>query len=677
MFRNLRGLEELTIDSFSNTRFGRGFEALVSLRLLNLSGKSAHCRIESLINDSLSVFTSSNIVSLDLSYCEDLSEIQTNAFAPLKKQLKHLTLDNAMSLGLHQSLSALYGLQGTNMSSLNFRNVDYTTSLYVTEDIQDRELFAETMQYLENICVSDLNLADNHILYIDIISFFSKNNTISKCLRRLDFQGNMLFGDYQIDILDNLYPLIIVNLEYIDISSFVCYREKSKMPRSIFSKMSSPRHWFLPRKLKTLIADAVNKDIEYNGDMKFNERNSFETLSVCNYDHVTLTGSIEGLVNLKTLKIAHNHNMTLSVSFFDTFPSLENLYLNDVSLPEGYFCQKGRRLFSKLTKLTLLDISGNDIRCLPKNIFKDNHKLQTLILSNNQFHTIPFSINHVPNLLTLKMDVNQIDVLSESTTSSLDIHARTNKHFYLDLSGNKLICVCGESVYFLSWLQGNDYLINREQYSCTIYNGSSVRVMDFNAERLWRHCSGQVWLLIAIPLFVFDILVFVSSFVVLKHKTQAIYFFKNLFRKCAMCPARTDYKFDICLCYADQDWRGACLDIAVHLERRYGYTVYLHDKNSIPGEPLADSIMYGINNSWKTVLLLTQNFIEDGWSWFTMHVAIRAVTWRTPYRLIVLRDPRRACEIPDCILCVVDEDRILPTPDQDVDESWEALVCLI
>ncbi|XP_041349251.1 toll-like receptor 4 [Gigantopelta aegis] len=334
IFQPLSRLQELTIDSFKEAKFSSGFGAMKSLTALNLSGTSAHCNIEILYNDSLSVFNSSSISTLDLSSC-NIYKMHVDALAPLK-HLKKFNLENS-PIGLHKSLQVLHGLRGTNMSSLNFKKVD-NEYFSIIDRIYDEQLLSEYLQYLETICVSELNLAENNILYIDLESLFNK---------------------------------------------------------------------------------------------------------------------------------------------------------------------------------------------------------------------------------------------------------------------------------------------------------------------------------------------------IIKHKTQAIYFFKNLIRKCTMCPTRADFEFDICLCYADRDWREACLAVAEHLERRHNYKIYLHDRNSIPGEPLAESIMYGINNSWKTILLFTHNFIDDGWSWFTVQVAVSAVTWRTPYRLIVLRDPRRACELPDCILCVVDEDRIIPMPDQEVETSWDDLVRLI
>ena len=674
IFQYLGNLEELTIDTFE-THFGSGFKHLVSLRVLNLSGKSAYCNIKMLCNDSLLVFNSSKISSLDLSYCELLSEIQTNAFAPLK-HLSNLSLENDKRLGLHKSLSSLYSLQGTNMSSVNFKNVDLTGTL-VTHLIHDEQLTAENLKYLENICISELNLAENHILFLNYTSLMDRNNILSRCLRRLDLHTNMIYGNYDIP---SMVTLNLDILEYLDTSHFTCYQKTQKNSNAIYnSKSSDPVSeviLYFPRNLKVFILDAAYENISFTTDTRFTTNNCLETFSLSYYNYVTITAVIEGLIHLKTFKLAHNNNMTLSVSIFDTFPSLENLYLNDVSLPEDFLCQHGSRMFANLTNLILLDLSGIGINCLSKGIFKHSPKLQTLILSNNQFTTIPFTITDCPNLLTLKLNFNEIEFLNESITKSLDDHAK-KIHFKLGLSGNKFICVCGKSLYFLSWLQENNYTSEKHQYSCTLPNGTSVAVTDISAQYLWRQCSGEMWLLIGISLFAINMLGTISSFLVLKRKTQVIYFFKNLLYKCATCPARSDYKFDICVCYAEKDWRQAFLGLVDPLQRRYGYRIYLHDRDSVPGEPIVDSIMYSINNSWRIILLFTQNVMDDGWSWFTIHAAVRAVTWRTPYRLILLKDPGMAYLIPDCILNAVDEDRIMTTPDREDEKSWDALNRLI
>ena len=425
------------------------------------------------------MFNSSVLSTLDLSYCGCVKQIHANALAPLR-HLKNLNLENS-PFGLHNSLKALYGLRGANMTSLNLRHVDVDMEI-ITKRLPDEQLFAEHLRYLKTICVSEFNMAENHIIYIHLESLFNQNNNFARCLKRLDFHENALYGNYGEFIL---IPIIMKNIEYIDISRFssYCGTTTKTTLKSLFWDI---KFNILPRKLETLIIDAASKDI-----------------MASYFDTVSLEGQLTGLNNLKTLKLSHNNKMELSASFFDTFPSLENLHLNDVSLPENYFCQNGLRLFSNLTNLKHLDLSGNGIRCLPMGIFENNHRLQTLILSNNKFRTIPFSIHDSPSLLTLVVARNEIEFLDESTTTALDTHV-VNRTFHLDLSENPFICVCNENLHFIFWIQTNSYTYNRREYHCTSENGRTTLV-DLNAERLWRHCIGLVWVAHSRPLaYIYD-----------------------------------------------------------------------------------------------------------------------------------------------------------------------------
>ena len=407
IFQTLVSLRELTIDSFRETNFSSGFGAMRNLRVLNLSGSSSYCNIEILYNDSLAVFNSSVLSTLDLSYCGCVKQIHANALAPLR-HLKNLNLENS-PFGLHNSLKALYGLRGANMTSLNLKHVD-VDSVKITKRLPDEQLFAEHLRYLKTICVSEFNMAENHIIYIHLESLFNKNNNFARCLKRLDFHENALYGNYGEFIL---IPIIMNNIEYIDISRFssYCGTTTKTTLKSLFWDI---KFNILPRKLKTLIIDAASKDIMAGGNYHVDGPNVLETLSASDFDTVSLEGQLTGLNNLKTLKLSHNNKMELSASFFDTFPSLENLHLNDVSLAQNYFCQNGLRLFSNLTNLKHLDLSGNGIRCLPMGIFENNHRLHTLILSNNKFRTIPFSIHDSPSLLTLVVARNEIEFLDVS-----------------------------------------------------------------------------------------------------------------------------------------------------------------------------------------------------------------------------------------------------------------------
>ncbi|XP_041346845.1 uncharacterized protein LOC121366463, partial [Gigantopelta aegis] len=183
----------------------------------------------------------------------------------------------------------------------------------------------------------------------------------------------------------------------------------------------------------------------------------------------------------------------------------------------------------------------------------------------------------------------------------------------------------------------------------------SHNFQNIDEEALWHECTGKPAFYIVSSMFALLISAALFSFLVVKHKTQIVVFFHRLFRGVAGLPTREDFRYDGFTGYADRDF-------------------YLQDRDSELGGSRAISILDGVRNSWKMVLVMSQNFVTDEWSIYTMHaVALYAATGRIPKRLVILLDRANPCEVPDTLLCIADEDTILPIPRPNDDDSWEHL----
>ncbi|XP_041360522.1 toll-like receptor 4 [Gigantopelta aegis] len=390
-----------------------------------------------------------------------------------------------------------------------------------------------------------------------------------------------------------------------------------------------------------------------------------------------LEGSVTGLNKLTTLRIEHNGNMSLSESFFDNFPSLKNLNMIGVRLPKQYFQNESIRLFRNLTKLGNLDLSSSDLFYLPKHSFRHNHFLKNLLLSYNNFQSILFSMEDVPHLETLDLSYNHIKTLDRDSRTSLDSHAINKSNFILKLHNNQLSCRC-QNIDFVLWFKQTDYILNSSYVQCTYENNTLVIFKDIDEEALWHECTGKPAFYIVSSMFALIISAALCSFLVVKHKTQIVVFFHRLFRGVAGLPTREDFRYDVFIGYADEDIDFACMQLREILEDRFHYRVYLHDRDSELGGSRAISILDGVHNSWKMILVLSQNFITDEWSRYTMHaVALFAASGLIPKRLVILLDRVNPCEVPDTLLCIADEDTILPIPRPNDDDSWEHLKRLL
>lgn len=78
--------------------------------------------------------------------------------------------------------------------------------------------------------------------------------------------------------------------------------------------------------------------------------------------------------------------------------------------------------------------------------------------------------------------------------------------------------------------------------------------------------------------------------------------------------------YDAFIVYADRDTEWV-LENAPKLERKYKLKFCIPDRDFLPGELIVRSIFESIQKSKRIIVLVSENFIEDGWSHFIMDVA--------------------------------------------------------
>ena len=673
VIESLTSLLSLTMDTPSNVTFGRGFANLHRLDILCLSGNEAECGLEALYNDTFSVFNSTNVQTLDLSSCTQLKTIYLDSLSPFTN-LQTLNLSHAYSLGIAGALLSLYGLQNRTMMSIDLQDVKLRQHAKLTTEksVEDQILTKEKVQYLSTICLSRLNLVNNHLLFIDIGNI--NTTAIYRCVEYLYLQGNAF--DLQFDLVSitqSSYPN--VSLQYVDVSSNQWCGHSSHSndfdSSVIFIK--------LPKTLGTIVFDGTNTAVHLKKSITvaINGSTSLKNLSISFNDDMILQGVVTGLEKLTTMRLKHNGDMSLSETFFDTFPSLENLYLTGSRFSEDFFQQESIRLFKNLTELRNLDLSFSNIYYLPRRSYRYNPKLANLSLAHCFLEDISFSLNDVPTLTNFDLSFNLIKTFDEDTRNSLDRHARNHSQFALRLDNNQLICGC-ENIDFVVWLKQTDYILNFNNIRCTNESNKLILFKDIRVEYMWRSCTGKLVFYIVSSIFAMLISAALCSFLVVKHKTQLVVFFHRLFRGVVGLPKREDFQYDVFVGYAERDYRFACKQLREILEDRFHYRIFLHDRDSQLGDSRANSILDGVRNSWKLVLVLSENFVREDWSLYTMHaVALYAVSGHIPRRLVVLLDRGNPCQVPDTLLCAVDEDAILTIPRPRDHDAWEHIARLL
>nr|XP_022300599.1 toll-like receptor 6 [Crassostrea virginica] len=81
------------------------------------------------------------------------------------------------------------------------------------------------------------------------------------------------------------------------------------------------------------------------------------------------------------------------------------------------------------------------------------------------------------------------------------------------------------------------------------------------------------------------------------------------------------FLFDAFVTYAEEDYRLACHTFYQVLSNR-GLKISLPDKDFVPGLSKVEQMLQCIDESRKVVFVVTENFLENGWSSYTVQMVV-------------------------------------------------------
>ena len=99
--------------------------------------------------------------------------------------------------------------------------------------------------------------------------------------------------------------------------------------------------------------------------------------------------------------------------------------------------------------------------------------------------------------------------------------------------------------------------------------------------------------------------------------------------------------FDAFVSYNHHDQRWVIERLLPALEYRGGLKLCLHDRNWIAGQAIAENILESIENSNKTILVISNRFAQSEWCQLELHMAQHKVltSRRDVLVLVVLEEP--------------------------------------
>ena len=317
-----------------------------------------------------------------------------------------------------------------------------------------------------------------------------------------------------------------------------------------------------------------------------------------------------GLQNLTTLGLSRNVKLTnLQEGTFLYQSSLAEL---DLRLCQLSTIESGA--FEGLHSLHTLRLESNKLHNFPGNVFHGMKQLTILNLDHNLLTAFDKHIFSDTMISVLTISDNQLVRLS-STTFRPVVHVLKS----IDISWNPLECNC-EMKWLLEWFRGSLEIMNQNFTLCS--SSASIKplrekpIMSLN---LSDHCTPNIPLYLSLVFA--SVLIFATITVIYINRWVLKYnlFLMKLkiFGYAVMQDPRehTDYRYDLNVMFCDDDREWARGYLRPGLEEKLPHFVRTAygDEDLTPGMYYMDAVLDLVENSFKTILLLSRAAILNDW----------------------------------------------------------------
>ncbi|XP_065111870.2 toll-like receptor 5b [Paramisgurnus dabryanus] len=471
--------------------------------------------------------------------------------------------------------------------------------------------------------LEEINLAQNEINKIENDAFLGMTN-----LLKLNLSNNLL-GAIDSKTFMNLHKLQVLDLSYNNI-------------------------WVIGDQSFQGLLNLINLNLKGN---HLESLNQFATLP--NVEKIFLgenrIKSLYGLPNigknLTTLDLEYNKLTALSDLYiiFQEFPKIDTLYLEGnlfgschdkrptvvsdkllllnlgISSIEMIWSQgKCLDVFNDLHQLQQLSLTSNYLQSLPKDVFKGLTSLIFLDLSFNSLKYLPNGI-FPETLQILNLEYNSIYSLDPHLFSSLT---------HLSLKQNQFRCDCNLKD-FQTWLnQSSTILVHpvedvtcaspEDQHMVPVLR-SSIQCEDEEEEKNVEK--------LRILLFIFSAtlitLLTISIIIYVRRRGYIFKLYKRLTAK-VVDGKREDtqadeYLYDVYLCFSSSDMKWVEKALLKKLDSQFSDQNLLHccfeERDFMPGEDHLNNMRDAIQNSRKTLCVVSERFLNDGWCLETFTMA--------------------------------------------------------
>nr|XP_022300602.1 toll-like receptor 6 [Crassostrea virginica] len=150
----------------------------------------------------------------------------------------------------------------------------------------------------------------------------------------------------------------------------------------------------------------------------------------------------------------------------------------------------------------------------------------------------------------------------------------------------------------------------------------SLKYLNLDSNELSSlRCQTTEWLIASSIMLFLVIAVVLVPVVVKRYRDNIILRLSNRWRGVMRTRYSQSFQFDAFLTYAEEDYNLACHTIYQVLCNR-GLKISLPDKDFLPGLSKVEQMLQCIDDSRKVVFVVTEKFLENGWSSYTVQMVV-------------------------------------------------------
>ncbi|XP_071477869.1 toll-like receptor 4 [Diadema antillarum] len=306
-----------------------------------------------------------------------------------------------------------------------------------------------------------------------------------------------------------------------------------------------------------------------------------------------------------------------------TFSSLTNLKSLDISDSDIYTLKPG--LFQNLTSLTTLYLRGNQIQEPSVHALYGLHSLRNLFFEKSSVRFLPLTLfNDTPHLLKLFLFENRITTILPNTIFPTTMRV-------LDLSQNPLSCTCNLA-WFRKWVELSN-VVFRQPNKTVCSRSSFESLVDhpfliFNPEEF---CSLNVTLIVSVSL----VLIMVGYVAIVVYYKRWWFCYRLYLLKLAILGYEEvednqqiqDYRHQLNIMFSDgdEDWVNNVMRPAMEEKFPQFESILWGDDYLHIGMYLVDAIHHALENSYKTVLVISNQSVEEPWFMTKLRIALEHI----------------------------------------------------